>query len=39
MVLPGIIGYVLWQKGAFQILNLPESGKPDYNTMLPSLIN
>ena len=39
MVLPGIIGYVLWQKGAFQILNLPDSGKPDYNTMLPSLIN
>ena len=39
MVLPGIIGYVLWQKGAFQLLNLPESGKPDYNTMLPSLIN
>jgi SSS family solute:Na+ symporter len=39
MVLPGIIGYVLWQKGAFQILKLPESGQPDYNTMLPSLIN
>jgi len=39
MVLPGIIGYVLWQKGAFQILNLPDTGKPDYNTMLPSLIN
>ena len=39
MVLPGIIGYVLWQKGAFQILNLKDSGHPDYNTMLPSLIN
>jgi SSS family solute:Na+ symporter len=39
MVLPGIIGYVLWQKGAFQIGNVAESGQPDYNTMLPSLIN
>lgn len=39
MVLPGIVGYVLWQKGAFQIQNLANSGHPDYNTMLPSLIN
>ena len=39
MVLPGVIGYVLWQKGAFQLLNVPGTGKPDYNTMLPSLIN
>ena len=38
MVLPGIIGYVLWQKGAFQLQTLP-SGSPDYNTMLPNLIS
>lgn len=39
MVLPGIIGYVLWQKGSLQMPMLPGSGHPDYNTMLPSLIN
>ncbi len=39
MVLPGVIGYVLWQKGAFQLLNVAATGQPDYNTMLPSLIN
>ncbi len=39
MVLPGVIGYVLWQKGAFQLLNVASTGQPDYNTMLPSLIN
>jgi len=39
MVLPGVVGYVLWQKGAFQLGNVALSGKPDYNTMLPSLIN
>jgi SSS family solute:Na+ symporter len=39
MVLPGIIGYVLWQKGAFQLANVAATGQPDYNTMLPSLIN
>jgi SSS family solute:Na+ symporter len=39
MVLPGVVGYVLWQKGAFQLLNVEATGKPDYNTMLPSLIN
>ncbi len=39
MVLPGIVGYVLWQKGAFQLLNVAETGQPDYNTMLPMLIN
>jgi len=38
MVLPGIIGYVLWQKGAFQLQTLP-GGSPDYNTMLPNLIS
>lgn len=39
MVLPGVIGYVLWQKGALELARLPGSGQPDYNTMLPSLIN
>jgi len=39
MVLPGVIGYVLWQKGAFALENVVETGKPDYNTMLPTLIN
>ena len=39
MVLPGVIGYVLWRKGVFQLATLPGSGLPDYNTMLPSLIN
>lgn len=39
MVLPGLIGYVLWQKGAFQLLNAPGTNHPDFNTMLPALIN
>jgi SSS family solute:Na+ symporter len=39
MVLPGVIGYVLWQKGAFQLLNVAGTNTPDYNTMLPALIN
>ncbi|HEY1789792.1 MAG TPA: sodium/solute symporter [Verrucomicrobiae bacterium] len=39
MVLPGVIGYVLWQKGALHLPNLPHSDLPDYNTMLPALIN
>ena len=39
MVLPGVIGYVLWQKGAFQLHNVAGTNTPDYNTMLPSLIN
>lgn len=39
MVLPGVIGSVLWRKGAFALATLPGSGLPDYNTMLPSLIN
>jgi SSS family solute:Na+ symporter len=38
MVLPGVLGDLLWQKGAIQLLTLP-SGQPDYNTMLPALIN
>ena len=39
MVLPGVIGYVLWQKGAFQLANVAGTNKPDYNTMLPMMIN
>jgi len=39
MVLPGVIGYVLWQKGAFHLDSVAGTGKPDYNTMLPSLIS
>jgi len=39
MVLPGVIGYVLWQKGAFQLLTVPGTNHPDFNTMLPALIN
>jgi len=39
MVFPGVIGYVLWQKGAFQLLNVAGTNLPDYNTMLPALIN
>jgi solute:Na+ symporter, SSS family len=39
MVLPGVIGYVLWNKGAFPLATVPNSNLPDYNTMLPSLIS
>ena len=39
MVFPGVIGYVLWQKGAFQLANVAGTNSPDYNTMLPTLIN
>ena len=39
MVLPGVIGYILWQKGAFQLPNVEGTSSPDYNTMLPSLVN
>lgn len=39
MVLPGIVGYVLWKKGAFDLGIVASSGKPDYNKMLPMLIN
>ena len=39
MVFPGVIGYVLWRKGAFQLLNVAGTDRVDYNTMLPSLIN
>jgi SSS family solute:Na+ symporter len=39
MVFPGVIGWVLWQKGAIQLQNIPSTNNPDYNTMLPTLIN
>jgi len=39
MVFPGIIGYVLWQKGAIQLGTVDGTGHPDYNTMLPVLIS
>jgi solute:Na+ symporter, SSS family len=38
MVFPGVIGYVLWQRGAIHLDNLPGADRPDYNTMLPQLI-
>jgi SSS family solute:Na+ symporter len=38
MVLPGIAGYVLWQRGALQLPDIPGGGGPDYNRMLPALI-
>ena len=39
MVVPGVIGYVLMQKGAIIIHNVPGKNVPDYNTMLPALIS
>ncbi len=39
MVFPGVIGYVLWQKGAFQLQTVAGASSPDYNMMLPALIN
>jgi SSS family solute:Na+ symporter len=39
MVLPGVVGCVLWQRGAFQLGTVPGTNNPDYNTMLPMLIN
>src|ERR1700728_4539159 len=36
MVFPGVIGYVLWQRGAIHLGNV--AGHPDYNTMLPLFI-
>jgi SSS family solute:Na+ symporter len=38
MVFPGVIGYVLWQRGAIHLANVPGTAHPDYNTMLPLLI-
>lgn len=39
MVLPGVIGSVLWRKGLLPLGVTPGTGAPDFNTMLPSLIN
>lgn len=39
MVLPGVVGYVLWQRGAFQLPYIEGTRHTDYNTMLPTLIN
>jgi solute:Na+ symporter, SSS family len=39
MVLPGVIGYILWQKGAIQLPNVAGTNNPDYNAMLPTMIN
>lgn len=43
MVLPGVIGYVLWQKHVIALPNItdvnsPDFGTPDYNKMLPEMI-
>ena len=38
MVFPGVIGYVLWQRGAIHLAYVPGTTRPDYNTMLPLLI-
>ncbi len=38
MVFPGVIGYVLWQRGAIHLAYVPGTSRPDYNTMLPLLI-
>jgi SSS family solute:Na+ symporter len=39
MVLPGVVGYVLWQKGYFSLEMVKGTNHADYNTMLPSMIN
>ncbi|MEI6177606.1 MAG: sodium/solute symporter [Verrucomicrobiota bacterium] len=39
MVLPGVIGYALWKGHAFDLPNVEGSMNPDYNKMLPTLIN
>src|SRR6478672_5213243 len=39
MVFPGVVGYVLWQKGAFALPLVAGTRAPDYNVMLPTLIN
>ncbi len=39
MVLPGVVGSVLWQKGVLHLPNLVGTAQPDYNAMLPTLIN
>lgn len=39
MVFPGVIGYVLWQRGAIALQNVAGTARPDYNSMLPALVN
>ncbi|HMI20560.1 MAG TPA: sodium/solute symporter [Sphingomonas sp.] len=39
MVLPGIIGSVLWKRGVLTLGTVPGTNAPDFNTMLPALIN
>jgi SSS family solute:Na+ symporter len=39
MVFPGIVGYVLWQRGVLHLPSIHGTDTPDYNTMLPVLIN
>ncbi|HLE56705.1 MAG TPA: sodium/solute symporter, partial [Rhodothermia bacterium] len=39
MVLPGLVGYVLWQRGAILLGSVDGGSAPDFNTMLPVLIN
>lgn len=38
MVLPGVIGSVLWKRGFLHLANVQGSDRPDFNTMLPALI-
>ncbi|MGD0911677.1 MAG: sodium/solute symporter [Terracidiphilus sp.] len=38
MVFPGIVGYVLWRKGAIYLPNVAGTAHTDYNAMLPTLI-
>lgn len=38
MVFPGILGYLMYKNGVFNLID-PESGKLDYNLVLPSMIN
>lgn len=38
MVFPGVVGYVLYKNGALG-LGFMDDGTPDYNTVLPNMIN
>ena len=39
MVLPGIIGSVLWKHGLISLATVPGTKDPDFNMMLPALID
>lgn len=39
MVLPGVVGSVLWRQGVITLGNVPGTHHPDFNTMLPALID